>query len=127
MLVEERIKYMELPSVEARKQGWAGYNPTRPGHPEDQAQEFLDRKNKPRLKIEELTLFVAVDEFGDEGIAAAFFSDRGWLPMIAADSARVESLRTIAEKMSLEQQSVLREIKFSTKMVVKTFDKGQVS
>ena len=116
---------MELPSVEARKQGWQGYNPTRPGHPEDQAKEYLERKNDPRLKIDNVTLFVSVDEFGNEGVMA-FLGPDGWMPMVAADEDRVKSLRDIALEISRKQGFVIREIKFSAKTVVKTFDKGQI-
>jgi len=117
---------MELPSVEASKQGWKGYNPMRSGHPEEQAKEYLERKNGPRLKIDDVTLFVSVDEFGDEGVTA-FHTGWGWMPMVAADEARIKSLRDVALEMSRDQRIVIREIKFSTKTVVKTFDKGQVS
>lgn len=51
------------------------------------------------FKIDRLFAFVAIDpEDGDEGVMG-FATQRGWMPMIGADQARVESLKPMAEEI----------------------------
>jgi hypothetical protein len=55
--------------------------------------------HKPDLpKIEMMYAYIASDA-GGEGLCG-FHSPSGWLPMVCADMARVESLRPIAEKLA---------------------------
>lgn len=52
-----------------------------------------------RLRIARLWAFIAVDEDGDEGICAFLATSGGThFPMVAADPARVESLKPIARR-----------------------------
>lgn len=54
-----------------------------------------DRDN--HLKIESIWAFVSVDDDGNEGVCAAQLMGPGSLmPLIAADPARLDSLRPIA-------------------------------
>ena len=66
------------------------------------------------LKIDKLYAFVAVDSQGNEGVCA-FMAGRSWMPMVAADSARIKSLYPIAQQISRESNQTIRLIEFSTR------------
>lgn len=55
---------------------------------------------KTPLRIDELYAFVASDEEG-EGLTA-FLTDSGWMPMVAADRTRVDSLWAQAKRIARE-------------------------
>lgn len=50
------------------------------------------------LSIDTLTAFIAVDEEG-EGVMA-FRGPGGWMPMVAADEERLESMRPLAQEIA---------------------------
>ena len=50
-------------------------------------------------KITELFAFIAEEGPEDEGIIAMMVGDR-WMPMVGADMKRIESLRSIAQKIA---------------------------
>lgn len=50
-------------------------------------------------RIDEMFAFVVIDENGDEGVPAMISGGTAF-PLIAADEARLESLRPIAAKMA---------------------------
>ena len=50
------------------------------------------------LSIDTITAYIAVDDEG-EGICA-FQGPGGWMPMVAADQARIDSLRPMAEALA---------------------------
>lgn len=52
------------------------------------------------LKIDELFAFISVDENGNEGIMAASAPNGMWHPLIGADTARVDSLRPVADEIT---------------------------
>lgn len=66
------------------------------------------------LKIETIHAFISVDEKGDEGVCG-FMSGQGWMPMVCADEARVNSLRQLAKKMSKETKMQIKLIRFSVR------------
>jgi hypothetical protein len=70
------------------------------------------------LKIESITAFVAVDREGNEGIMA-FNGPLGWMPMVCADEARVESIRPMAEKVREKTGVEYRVLRFSRREEVK--------
>lgn len=47
--------------------------------------------------IEEMFAFVVVDDDGTEGIIGQRNADGGWMPLVGADMARVESLIPYAQ------------------------------
>lgn len=47
--------------------------------------------------IDRLWAWIATEEDGTEGVAAFLGTDGMWMPMIAADRDRVESLRPMAD------------------------------
>jgi hypothetical protein len=48
--------------------------------------------------IEKFRAFVAVDEDGNEGLCAAMNTRGEWMPLIAADEARFDSIQEVAQK-----------------------------
>lgn len=62
--------------------------------------------------ISELYAFVCTEADGGEGVAAAYIGD-AWMPLVAADQARVESLRPIAANISKISGVPIRLVKFS--------------
>lgn len=50
------------------------------------------------LSIDRMFAFISVDEEG-EGIIG-FQSPMGWMPMVGADEARIESLRPLAQRVA---------------------------
>lgn len=67
--------------------------------------------------IESIHAFVAVDEKGDEGVAAFRMGDH-WFPMVAADERRLESLKKMAKKIAMDTGKTLRIMKFTTKETI---------
>lgn len=70
------------------------------------------------MKIDEIYAFLSIDEKGNEGVCSAQMPSGNWLPMLAADMARVNDLRNIAEHISKQSGLKIRLCKFSTKTVV---------
>ena len=67
------------------------------------------------FKITKVTAFVAIDpKDGDEGVMA-FLSDGGWMPLICADEARIESMVPIAEDISARTGKQYQIIQFSVR------------
>lgn len=64
------------------------------------------------FRIESIYAYLSIDpEDGDEGICA-FKSGMGWMPMVAADMKRLESLRPIAEKTAKASGQQIRLVQF---------------
>lgn len=72
-------------------------------------------------RIEHIHAFIAEDRGpGDEGVTA-FKGPHGWMPMVGADVARVESLRAIAREMARNGKRI-RLVKFSVREEVEVFE-----
>ena len=70
------------------------------------------------LVIEKLYAWIMVDEDGDEAIPAMTLADNGWLPMIGADEARMESLRPIVQRIA-DKRGLMAVLKvFGTGVVI---------
>lgn len=54
------------------------------------------------FKVDELFGFIALGDDGDEGVMA-INTPTGWLPMVGADMKRVESLKPIAQEITLQK------------------------
>lgn len=72
------------------------------------------------LSIDKLYAFVAVDEEG-EGITA-FGGPHGMMPMVAADEARVESLKPIAQLLANQSGKRIVLAEFSIRTDSETFE-----
>lgn len=72
-------------------------------------------------RINQLFAFIA-EEGGpeDEGLAA-FLSSMGWMPMVAADSARVDKMRAIARTVAKASGKKIRLVKFSLREELEVF------
>jgi hypothetical protein len=70
-------------------------------------------------RIERLFAFVAEDESG-EGLTGFWDPASGWMPMVAADEARVESLRQMAERIATESGKPIRLLRFDVRTEVET-------
>ncbi len=68
-----------------------------------------------KLRINEVFVFVATDEHGDEGIPAFQSSAGMWMPLVAADRARVDSLRPMAKEIAKMTGSSIKLIRMSTR------------
>lgn len=69
--------------------------------------------------IEELYAFISSDETG-EGVCG-FHTGDGWLAMVAANPARVESLRPMAQKIANLTGAEIKLCKFLIRKEIDTF------
>lgn len=84
-------------------------------------------ENQPKNtmpRIDAVWAFVSVDpNDGNEGVIA--FQVHGlWMPLIAADPARVENLRPIAAHIAKEQKITVKLVKFTTREELETIIGG---
>jgi hypothetical protein len=68
-------------------------------------------------RIDQIFAFIVADAGPDDEGIAGFLSGQGWLPMVAADSGRVDSLRAIAQRIANQGKPVAL-VKFSVREVV---------
>ena len=66
-------------------------------------------------RIEEMYAFVAEDKGPDDEGVVGFMADTGWMPMVGADMARVESLRPIAEAAARASGKPVKLLRFTTR------------
>lgn len=65
--------------------------------------------------ITKVTAFVGIDpKDGDEGVLG-FKTPDGWIPLVCADEARIESMLPMAELIAAETKTSYRIIQFSTR------------
>lgn len=64
------------------------------------------------FRIVSLHAFVAVGKDGDEGLVATMKGNT-WLPMVAADPARLEQLRPEAEEIARVTGQTIRLVRFT--------------
>jgi hypothetical protein len=68
------------------------------------------------LHIDDLWLFVSIDDKGNEGVCAAPLAGPGSLvPLVAADEARLKSLLPVARQIARGSGKTVKLIKFSTR------------
>ena len=73
-------------------------------------------------RIDSLYAFVAEDTGADdEGIVGAKTTE-GWMPLVGADMARVESLRPLAEDIARQTGKTIRLLHFETRREVEIID-----
>jgi hypothetical protein len=71
--------------------------------------------------IDDVWLFLSIDEDGDEGVCA-FHAGDVWMPMIATDLKRVESFKPLAQRMVAEGGMPIRLVKFTQRVDVETYE-----
>ena len=89
---------------------------------DDETQWTMTDDKPDLLKIEQVWVFIAQDDEGNEGVCAFNAGNLGWLPMVAADEKRVDSLRKTAEKMAEESGDKIVLCKFSVRDEVEVFE-----
>jgi hypothetical protein len=73
-------------------------------------------------RIDEVFAFVAVDpEDGTEGVIGACGPDGQWMPFVAADRARVESLRLMVQEIVKVHGGPIHLVHFSQRTVLETY------
>lgn len=77
------------------------------------------KENHVPDKIDTIYAFIAFNETG-EGIVAMPAAD-GWMPMIAADAARLESLRPIAKQIAQSTKIAIKLIRLTTREELETY------
>lgn len=81
---------------------------------------FIDPPNTS-LRIAQIWAFVSIDDEGNEGVCAAQLMGAGsCVPLIAADEARLESLRPIAAQIAKLTNKTIKLVKFYRREDVET-------
>jgi hypothetical protein len=70
------------------------------------------------LRIEEVWIFISRDDKGNEGVCAFMHPTLGWVPMVAADEQRLESLRPKAAEIARLTSKSVHLIKLTTRLEV---------
>lgn len=65
--------------------------------------------------IREIWAFVSVDAEGNEGVCAAMIGG-AWMPLIAADAARLAQLRPIAARLATAGNMRIRLVRFTSRV-----------
>lgn len=89
---------------------------------DDETQYTVTDDKPDLLRIDQVWVFVAQDDAGNEGVCAFNAGNLGWLPMVAADEKRVASLRETAAQMAKTSGDKIVLCKFSVRDEVETFD-----
>lgn len=73
------------------------------------------------FRIQTLHAFVAKGSDNDEALVAAKLGGT-WMPLIAADEARLEQLKPLAQKVAAEAGVAVQLVRFVRGQVVETYD-----
>lgn len=71
------------------------------------------------FRIRDIHAFVAEDEEGEEGLCA-FFTGGQWMPLVAADPARLVSIRPVAQAIAKQTGRPIKLIRFTQREEVET-------
>lgn len=66
-------------------------------------------------RIDEMYAFVQLDPTDNTEGVIGFHSEQGWMPMVGADTARVESLRAMAQKVATETGAPVKVLRFTVR------------
>lgn len=69
---------------------------------------------KGQLRIEQMYAYVVVDQDGTEGVPA-FQAGAMAMPMVAADQARLDQLRPVAESMARQLGKPIELVRFTVR------------
>jgi len=73
------------------------------------------------LRIDSVWMAVSVDDDGTEGICA-FLGPTGWMPLLAADEARLPFIRETAEFIAKREQRLVRIVRMDHRSEFEQFD-----
>jgi hypothetical protein len=76
---------------------------------------LLDVTPNYLLRIDQVWVFVSVDDDGNEGVCAAPMLGMGVVPLIAADEARLASLLPVAQRIATMSGKTVKLVKLSTR------------
>lgn len=76
------------------------------------------------LCIDQIFAAISVDHDGNEGVCA-FHNGDTWMPLVAADPARLADINKIAAAIAVERSMLIRIVKFSTREQVDAWDGRQ--
>lgn len=76
------------------------------------------------LRIDQVWVFVSLDEDGNEGVCAASLPGLGVVPLIAADEDRLKSLTGLAHEVSQLSGKTIRLIRLCTREEVMVIEPG---
>jgi len=71
------------------------------------------------LTIENVWMAVSVEDNGDEGVVAAMIGD-AWMPLIAADRARLPFVIEYAEAIARQQDKTIKIIRLTERSEIRT-------
>jgi hypothetical protein len=74
------------------------------------------------FRIESIHAFVSVDENGEEGVIASLGPNGVWTPLIAADEAKLEVLRPIAQMTARATGRPVHHLRFMLRDLVEIID-----
>jgi len=63
--------------------------------------------------ITEVSLFISMDDDGDEGIPAWLGPGGVWMPLLAADRTRLDDLRPMAQEIATASGRAVRLVRFT--------------
>lgn len=88
---------------------------------QDVPEGYLHQPKNTMPRIEEVWAFVSVDpDDGNEGVCA-FRTGDAWMPLIAADTKRLEQLRQIAKDLSKFTKNKIKLVKFTKREELEEF------
>lgn len=80
-----------------------------------------------QLRIDEVWMFISVDETGEGVCAAPLMGPDSMVPLIAADEARLKSMIPIAWAIARESGKQIKLIKLSQRTELMTFDPNETA
>ena len=85
------------------------------GEPDRYRQQIIEGEPERSLmpRIEEMYAFVAEDKGPDDEGIIGFMAETGWMPMVGADMARVESLKPIAQHVARATGKKIKLLRFT--------------
>ena len=90
--------------------------------------DSFDRTIPPEntiVRIDAVWMAISVDEDGTEGVCAVFTPTQGWLPLIAADAARLPFVIERAAEIAAEQQRLVKIFRLHGREEIDQFDGRQ--
>ena len=77
---------------------------------------------KPGFRITKVWVFVAIDGDDEEGVCAFMMPNGMWMPMVAADEARLEDLMAEAQHIANHSGKTIRLVRLDTRSEVKVIE-----
>ena len=74
-------------------------------------------------KITEMWAFISEDHPDDEGIIS-MHTIQGWMPLVGADQARIESFRSLVEDIARQRKIKVKLVRFSVREDIEEIGSG---